>query len=224
MLFQSDKNILVIAINQTVAKNLVTKVREMYTALPKWLKVDADEDNKLSLRFKNGSQIKAVGATESAGRSEALSLLIIDEAAFIRESLISEIWTSAQQTLATGGGAIVLSTPNGVGNWFHKTWIDSEAGENSFNTIRLKWDMHPERDQSWRDKQTELLGIDMAAQECLGKDTMVTVRNDLTGDYIRYIVRHGLMSMPAFVPTDISERQMDELIKYLTQHSASMGK
>ena len=52
-----------------------------------------------------------------AARSEAVSLLIIDEAAFIDN--IAETWASAQQTLATGGGAIVLSTPYGTGNWFH---------------------------------------------------------------------------------------------------------
>ena len=112
MLFHRDKNILVIATTQDVAKNLVTKVRFMYDNLPSWLKVPAAEDNKLSLRLKNGSQIKAVSATETAGRSEALSLLIIDEAAFIKG--IEEIWLSAQSTLSTGGGAIVLSTPNGV--------------------------------------------------------------------------------------------------------------
>ena len=64
MLFHRDKNILVIATTQDVAKNLVTKVRFMYDNLPSWLKVPAAEDNKLSLRLKNGSQIKAVSATE----------------------------------------------------------------------------------------------------------------------------------------------------------------
>ena len=37
-------------------------------------------------------------------------LLILDEAAFIDK--VEEIWTASQQTLATGGGAIILSTPN----------------------------------------------------------------------------------------------------------------
>ena len=60
----------------------------------------------------------------------------------------------------------MLSTPNGVGNFFHQTWIKAEAKENKFNTIRLPWHLHPERDQTWRDKQTELSGIKGAAQEC----------------------------------------------------------
>ena len=71
MTFFDDKNILVIATKQDVAKNLVTKVRVMHASLPAWLKQKCVEDNKLSLRYKNGSQIKAVASSEEAGRSEA---------------------------------------------------------------------------------------------------------------------------------------------------------
>ncbi len=83
MLFHEDKNVLVIATKQEVAKNLVTKVRFMHENLPSWLRGQTEEDNKLSLRLKNGSQIKATSAASDAGRSEALSMLIMDEAAFI---------------------------------------------------------------------------------------------------------------------------------------------
>ena len=164
MTFQPDKNILVIATKQETAKNLVTKVRVMHANLPGWLKQPCVEDNKLSLRYKNGSQIKAVASSEESGRSEALSLLIIDEAAFIDK--IDTIWGAAQQTLATGGRALVISTPNGVGNFFHKTWIGAEDGTNDFNFIKLHWSVHPERGQEWRDEQDKLLGPSLAAQEC----------------------------------------------------------
>ncbi len=116
MIFQKDKNVLCIATKQDTAKNMVTKVKFMFENLPSWLKIPAEENNKLTLRLNNGSQVKAVSAAGDAGRSEAVSLLIIDEAAFIDG--VEEIWASAQQTLATGGGAIVLSTPYGTGNWF----------------------------------------------------------------------------------------------------------
>ena len=165
MLFHKDKNILCIATKQDTAKNMVTKVKFMYHNLPSWLKIDAMEDNKLTLRLQNGSQIKATSASSDAGRSEAVSLLLIDEAAFIDQ--IGEIWASAQQTLATGGGCIALSTPYGTGNWFHQTWVRAEEGTNDFLPIKLPWFVHPERDQTWRDRQDELLGDPrMAAQEC----------------------------------------------------------
>ena len=164
MTFHSDKNILVIATKQDTAKNLVTKVRVMHANLPQWLKSVCIEDNKLSLRYKNGSQIKAVASSEDAGRSEALSLLILDEVAFIDK--IDDIWAAAQQTLATGGRCLALSTPNGVGNWFHRTWVEAEEGKSDWNFIKLHWTVHPERTQEWRDKQDIKLGPEIAAQEC----------------------------------------------------------
>ena len=163
LLFHKDKNILVIATKQETAKNLVTKVRFMHQNLPVWLRGEIVTDNKLSLQFTNGSQIKAVASSKDAGRSEALSLLILDEAAFIDDAEI--IWTAASSTLSTGGQAILLSTPNGVGNFFHKMWQQAESKENSFNPILLDWKVHPERDQAWRDRQTELMGELMACQE-----------------------------------------------------------
>ena len=164
MTFHQDKNILVIATKQEVAKNLVTKVRVMHANLPSWLKQKCVEDNKLSLRYKNGSQVKAVSSGDDAGRSEALSLLILDEAAFIDR--IESIWAAASQTLSTGGQCIALSTPNGVGNWFHRTWMDAEDGLNDFKFTKLHWTLHPDRGQEWRDEQDKLLGPSLAAQEC----------------------------------------------------------
>ena len=164
MTFQKDKNILTLATTQATARNLVTKVQFMYDQLPKWLRMKSVEKNKLSLRLKNGSRIKAASSNSDAARSEAVSLLVLDEAAFIDN--IDETFTSAQQTLATGGQCIALSTPNGVGNWFHQTWARAQTKENSFLPIKLPWTVHPERNEAWREQQDGDLGPRMAAQEC----------------------------------------------------------
>lgn len=175
MLFNSDKNVLVIATKQDTAKNMITKVQFMYESLPRWLKLPTVENNKLSLKLSNGSQIKAVSAAGDSGRSEAVSLLIIDEAAFIED--IDEIFPSAQQTLSTGGQCIAISTPKGVGNWFHSTFVGAELNENGFLPIKLPWYVHPERDQKWRDEQDKILGKKMAAQECFSGDTIIYTKN-----------------------------------------------
>lgn len=164
MLFHKDKNILALATTQATARNLVTKVIFMYDQLPKWLQLRYVEKNKLSLRLANGSKVQAKSSNSDAARSEAVSLLLIDEAAFIDN--IEETYTAAQQTLATGGQCMALSTPNGVGNWFHRTWEKAEMGENSFTPVRLPWTVHPERGQQWRDQQDADLGPRMASQEC----------------------------------------------------------
>lgn len=167
MVFNDNKQCTILATKQDVAKNLVTKVRYMYDNLPSWMIAhlgDPQEHNKLSLKLTNGSEVKAISAASDSARSLATSFLVIDEAAFIDD--IEETWTSAQQTLATGGKCIILSTPNGIGNWFYKMWIDAESGDNNFHPIKLHWTVHPDRDQAWRDRQTKELGVKGAAQEC----------------------------------------------------------
>lgn len=187
MVFFADKNILVLATKKDTAKNLVTKIRIMFQGLPKWISGSLNsiptEDNKLSLALSNGSQVKAVASSPDSGRSEALSLLVLDEAAFIDK--IDQIWAAAYSTLSTGGDCIVLSTPNGVGNWFHDMWLRSKSGENGFNNILLPWTVHPDRDQSWRDEQTRVLGVRKARQEC-DCDFLASGHNVIDLDIIKF--------------------------------------
>lgn len=79
MLFNENFKVLVIATTQDVARNLVHKVKVMHENLPVWMRGKIVDNNKLSISFKNGSSIKAVSSSAHSGRSEALSLLIVDE-------------------------------------------------------------------------------------------------------------------------------------------------
>jgi hypothetical protein len=164
MLFKKDQSILALAPTQDKAKNIVDKVRFAYSELPSWMKVGAVEDNKLSLLLSNGSKIRAASGASDSARGYTANILILDEAAFIENA--EDLWGSAQQTLATGGHAIVLSTPNGLDGFFDKNWAGAEQGENNFIPVRLPWNVHPKRDAKWREDQDKELGKRMAAQEC----------------------------------------------------------
>ena len=172
--FFKNKEIFILATKRDTATNLVDKIRVFLEEVPPWLKSDITIDNRQSMELANGSKIKA-GATDTnaqdAARSEALSLLIIDEAAFIKA--MDGIWTAAQPTLATGGDCVVLSSPNGIGNWFHKSFIEAEAGVServgnkniSFHPIRLPWHFHPDRDEEWGRDERKKIGDQAFAQE-----------------------------------------------------------
>jgi len=164
-IFKKDKNILVIATKLSTAMNFIKKVKIMLDGLPKWLLLTKFEPTKQSISFANGSQITAIPTSPDAGRSEALSLLIVDEAAFIRD--FEDIWTGLYPTLSTGGKAIIISTPNGVGGQYYRLWMEGETKQNEFNTIKLSWWVHPEHDQEWFDKETKNLPKRKVAQEFL---------------------------------------------------------
>jgi hypothetical protein len=144
MLFHKEKNIIVMASKLETAKNIIRKVITSFKKLPKWLLLaDVVTDNKLSVELSNGSRIAAIATSEDAGRSEAVSFLIIDEAAFVPR--FDELWTGLYSTVAAGGSAAVLSTPNGVGNKFHEICSDAEESRNEFKFHRFMWWLHPDR-------------------------------------------------------------------------------
>jgi hypothetical protein len=164
MLFHRDKNILVMATKFATAANLVKKVKAILKNLPDWLILaEISIDNRASFELSNGSQIKAASTSGDAGRSEALSLLVLDEAAHIEN--LDELWAGLYPTISTGGRCIALSTPNGVGNWFHKTYIEADEGTNDFHPVNLPWNTHPERDQEWFEKETRNMSRREIAQE-----------------------------------------------------------
>ena len=164
MLFHKDKNILVVATKLQTATNLVKKVKAIIKNLPKWMQIaDIIVDNRTSFELSNGSQIKGSSTSGDAGRSEALSLLINDEAAHVEK--LDELWTALYPTLSTGGRCIALSTPNGVGNWFHQNCVEAEAGTNDFYMTTLMWDAHPDRDEKWFKKETKNMSKRQIAQE-----------------------------------------------------------
>ena len=164
MLFHRDKNILVIATKFGTASNLVKKVKHILKNVPEFLQIaEITIDNRSSFELSNGSQIKASSTSGDAGRSEALSLLVVDEAAHVEG--LKELWTGLYPTLSTGGRCIALSTPNGVGNWFHKTYTEAQQGINDFYYTDLPWHVHPDRDEEWFDKETRNMSRRQIAQE-----------------------------------------------------------
>ena len=172
-MYHPFKNIVIISIKDRVAKKVLRKIKFMYKNLPDFLKVrivngrtPEDYGTAQEMEFSTGSIISSIPTTEDAGRSEAVSLMVIDEAAIVRWA--ERIWAAAWPTLSTGGRAIVNSTAYGIGNFFHKLYTSALAGGNSFQPIRLFWWMHPERDWEWYIKQAEILGPRKTAQEIDG--------------------------------------------------------
>ncbi len=163
-MFRPEKTVVVISIKEEASKRFMDKIKFAYKLLPAWLKgVNIATWNTNTIVFPNGSRIMSVPTSEDAGRSEALSLLIIDEAAFVR--WIDKIWAAAFPTLSTGGMAIMVSTANGLGNFFANKWRDALVGASDFFAIKLNWRMHPNRNDAWYATQRRELGPALTAQE-----------------------------------------------------------
>lgn len=166
MLFRKNKEIVVLSIKEETSKDFIKKIKQCIRSVPGFLKIwGIDDDNVKSISLTNGSTANATSSSIQAIRSKALSLLIVDEAAFVPN--FDDIWKSAMPTLSTGGNCIMISTPNGAQGQFHKIWVGAENGENDFVPVLLPWQVHPERDAGWleREKKSQGMSDREAAQE-----------------------------------------------------------
>ena len=141
-IFAKYQTIPIISKGDQESTEVLERIKLMYDELPDIMKPGIEEDNKHTLKLKNGSTIRCRASGKQSGRSLAGSLLIVDEAAFIEN--IDTIWAAVYPVISTGGAAFILSTVNGIGNWFHDMYNGAINNENSFNAVDIKWQEHPE--------------------------------------------------------------------------------
>lgn len=177
-LFNPDQTILIAANKFVQAMEIMDRIRYSYETLPDWLRAGVVEYNKGTITFDNGSSIISRATSPDAGRGLSISLLYLDEFAFVRPTIATEFWTAMQPTLSTGGDCIITSTPNNDEDQFAQIWfaarntvdengedIPGGVGRNGFKSILVKWDEHPERDAVFEKKFRGMLGDDKFDRE-----------------------------------------------------------
>ncbi len=175
-MFRPDSTILVAAHKYTGAQEIMQRIRYAYESVPDHIRAGAVDYNKGSLAFDNGSRIVSATTTENTGRGMSITLLYADEFAFVRPTIATEFWTSISPTLATGGKAIITSTPNSDEDQFALLWKGANrcedeygnptlVGQNGFKAYRAFWHEHPDRDETWAQQQRSALGTDRFRRE-----------------------------------------------------------
>ena len=115
LLFKLDQRILIVANDGAGAIRFLGTVKQYFQFLPKFLfdpEKQGEKDNEKYFSIKNYegkiSWVKAVASSKNAGRGESLTMLILDETAFIENA--EDIWMAAGLALsATQGKCIMIS-------------------------------------------------------------------------------------------------------------------
>jgi len=174
--FHDDKTILIASNKDTNAQEMIGRIRFMYERMPHWLKpgLTADGWNKHSVGFDNRSRIISTATSEDSGRGLSISLLYLDEFAFVRDSIQEDFWSSISPTLSAGGACIITSTPNGDTNIFAELWrgallgaTAAGIGSNGFMPVQVAWNEPPGRDEKFKQEQISKIGDIKWRQEYL---------------------------------------------------------
>lgn len=175
-MFKPDSTILVAAHKAAGSQEIMQRIRYAYESIPDYIRAGVSEYNKTSLTFDNGSRIVAATTTENTGRGMSLTLVYLDEFAFVPPRIAAEFWTSLSPTLSTGGKCIVTSTPNSDEDTFAMIWnqaiktVDEygnsqDVGINGFKGYLATWDQHPERTEQWADEERGRIGEERFKRE-----------------------------------------------------------
>jgi len=175
-MFIPDSTVLVAAHKFTGAQEIMSRIRYAYELCPDHIRCGVKSYNKQSIEFDNGSRIIAQTTTETTGRGLSLSLLYADEFAFVEPNIAVEFWTSISPTLATGGKAIITSTPNSDEDQFANIWKEANSkfdefgneqtlGRNGFFPFRAYWNEHPDRDENWANEERSRIGEERFRRE-----------------------------------------------------------
>jgi hypothetical protein len=162
-LFFEDQSILLAANKEESAKEIFKRIKLAYEMLPNYLKSPAVKYAETSMSFTNGSNISITTTTSDTGRGRSVSLLCLDELAFVEPGLLDAFWASVYPVISSSKKAKIfaVSTPNGVGNLFHSLYSGSIKKGSEWNgwiSERIDWWDVPDRDEQWKEMTIKTLG------------------------------------------------------------------
>ena len=157
---EAPETVLCIANKLEQAQEIIIKVRDFLEQVPRWywgneyFSVDPNSEKNLKsiflkdakgeLKLFNGCRIIARASGPNASRGiSAVSVLILDEAAFIEEGVAA--FTTAAATMASNPNSktVMVSTPNGRDELYYNTYRQALSHENNFVAVQFRWYQDP---------------------------------------------------------------------------------
>lgn len=159
LLFNHDKNAMILANVGDTAEELMDKIKAIIKGLPFFLKPGMMVNNVMSVRFDNGCRVIAKTTTKTSGIGFTIHFLYMDEFAHINSSFMEAFFRSTYPTVSSSkvSRIIITSTPNGM-NKFYEMYMSAVKKENTFNPIRVDWWQVPGRDDVWKNNEISNLG------------------------------------------------------------------
>jgi hypothetical protein len=148
--FQADKTIAILANKGSTAREMLARITLALENLTFFLQPGCKALNKGSISFSNNSRIVAAATSGNSIRGMSISLLYLDEFAFVPDA--DTFYTSTYPVISSGkkSQVIMTSTINGVGNLFYRLWQGAVQGANEYKPFRVDWWDVPGRDEKWK--------------------------------------------------------------------------
>jgi len=195
-LFQLDQQIMLLSKADKEATDIGMIIDRAVEHLPAWLAPDKKAgkwNDHLKMFTETGSAIKFHSPVSARGK--AVTFLIVDEAAFIPD--METHWKAMWPVLSTGGSCTLISTVNGIGNWYHQVYVEAKESLNRFHIIDLDYWEHPDYNNTdWVAEQKAQLGEKGFLQEVL-REFLGTGDTYFSTKIIRQLMEQTLNNNPS---------------------------
>lgn len=178
ILFNTDKNALVLGNKRKTAVEILDKAKKIYLELPYFIKPGIYKWNEGEIVLDNGCRLMAEATTINSGISFTFHCVLADEFAHIQPNIMEKFYNNLFPTITAGKARFMItSTQNGY-NLFYRLYKAAEAGINEYAHFKTDWDEVPEwnpekkcwekRDEAWHQMQIANYGSEEAFNKQFG--------------------------------------------------------
>jgi len=188
-IFNPSKVVGIVSNKEASAKMILSRMKHMYELLPAWLKPGVKEYQKRGITFDNNTQIIVSATSPDAFRGQTINLLICDEFAFVPKNQAADFWSANYPTVSasTLSKIIIISTPNGMYNMFHRIYSAAARDENQFVPTMVSWEEVPGRDEAWMLNELKNLGKQKFKQE-FAVEFLGSTNTVIDSEVLEYII------------------------------------
>ena len=172
ILFNVDKNALVLGNKLKTAKEILDKTKKIFLELPYFLKPGIYKWNEAEIVLDNGCRLMAEATTINSGISFTFHCVLADEFAHVAPNIIDKFYNNLFPTITAGKARFMItSTQNGY-NLFYRLYKAAESGQNEYKAFKVDWYQVPEwnpdkkcwekRDEAWHQLQVANYGSEEA--------------------------------------------------------------
>lgn len=203
ILFNSYKSVGILANKAASSRGLLARLQLAYENIPLYLQQGICEWNKGSIELENGSIVVASATSSSSARSNAYSLVILDEFAFVPANIAESFIKSVMPTISSGVNSkiVILSTPQGL-NMFWKFYDEAVKGENGYTPLLVNWWDVPGRDEAWKERTIRELGSEKAFNQEFGGQFLSSGNTLIDGYTIKKLSEQ--VKIPIFETTNLA--------------------
>ena len=178
ILFNTDKNALVLGNKRKTAIEILDKAKKIYLELPYFLKPGIYKWNEGEIVLDNGCRLMAEATTINSGISFTFHCVLSDEFAHIQPNIIEKFYNNLFPTITAGRARFMITSTQNGRNLFCRLCKAAEAKENEYAFFKTDWDEVPEwnpekkcwekRDENWKALQVANYGSEEAFNSQFG--------------------------------------------------------